>query len=119
MHDFEIFQTFQGSQNMNYSMVPAKKPERPTYKSSLGKSELNLRKSALPKRPNYQTSTNAFNRQSFFNPRSTEMRKRRGENLFQGNNSSNSYVPGATVNAESTMMWQSGGTFLRALYLVI
>lgn len=101
--------------------MPSKQPEKPGYKSLLGKSELNLRKSAIPKRPNYQTTTDAFARKSYFQPRSTEMKTRRANNLFTHTSNhgpgymdniqkSQSYVPGmaGTVNAESTMMWQSG-----------
>ena len=61
MHDFEVFQTFQGSKAMNYSMMPAKgaptfnlKPEEPET-NPLEKSELKLRKSAIPARPSYQS----------------------------------------------------------------
>lgn len=54
MHDFEIFQTYEGSKNMNYSLMPATKNQKvEDYKGNMGKSELNLRKSALPERPNY------------------------------------------------------------------
>lgn len=123
MHDFEIFQTFKGSQNMNYSMMPAKLGDN-TQNINTGKSELNLRKSAIAQRPNYQVSSDEVVRKSYFNPRTTQMKNERENNLFESENKkppkynkksmdynnynnnldkSDSYIPGLTINAESMM----------------
>lgn len=52
MHDQEIFHTFEGSKDMNYSMMPPKIKSQHTFgDDGEGASSLDLRKSKIPVKP--------------------------------------------------------------------
>ena len=68
MHDQEIFHTFEGSKDMNYSMMPAKKKEVNNAKN-IDSSGLDLCKSEIPAKPGFLDQDDIFYRKSYFNPR--------------------------------------------------
>lgn len=73
LHDKEIFHTYEGSKNMNYSMMPPIIKEAPvSHTGDLGKSELGLRRSQIPSKPDYQDSDDILRRKSYFNARGTQ-----------------------------------------------